>query len=141
MTVIAWDGKTLAADRLACTGGLKLTVTKIWRYKGALFGCAGELGVAMEMLAWYRRGAKVKDYPSSNTGDTGAGLLVIDKKGVWKYETGPYPHKFEDPFLAIGSGCECAMVAMACGRDARSAVELASKYISSCGHGVDTLTL
>jgi hypothetical protein len=33
------------------------------------------------------------------------------------------------------------MIAMECGCDARKAVEVAIKYNTTCGNGVDTLTL
>jgi hypothetical protein len=95
----------------------------------------------MEMIAWWCAGAVAEDYPDSNRStDTGASLIVIRPDlSVWKFESTPHPFRVEMPFCAFGSGDESALVAMECGCDARRAVELASKYNTGCGNGVDTL--
>ena len=41
MTVIAWDGKTLAADRRACLGNLYRTIHKLHRLSDCLCASAG----------------------------------------------------------------------------------------------------
>ena len=47
MTTIAWDGKTLAADKLASYGELRTTVTKIFRLSdGSLVGGAAKFDPA-----------------------------------------------------------------------------------------------
>lgn len=142
MTVIAWDGKTLAADRLSCSGATKGTVTKIFRCGGELLALAGSLSVGMEMLAWYRDGADVVKYPESNRNpDTGCSLILIRADGTaWKFESTPYPFRVLG-LGAWGSGDESAKVAMHCGKTAAEAVEITSLYNTGCGNGVDTLTL
>jgi hypothetical protein len=143
MTCIAWDGKTLAADKLCCFGVTKGTVTKIQRFGNYLCGVTGNLSLGMEMLEWFKADALPKDYPSANRDpDKGSGLVVVKPdRTVWKYESTPYPFKIEGAFCAFGSGDESAMIAMECGCDARRAVEVAIKYNTTCGNGVDTLTL
>lgn len=143
MTVLAWDGKTLAADKLCCFGPTKGTVTKIFRCHHELIGIAGNLSVGMETIDWYRSGAVPADYPAANrTAEGGASLIVIrGDRTAWKYESSPFPFKMEGAFVAFGSGDESAMCAMECGADARRAVEVASKYNSTCGNGVDALEL
>jgi hypothetical protein len=42
MTVIVWDGKTLAADKQATQADLKRKVTKIHRLRGHLVGVSGD---------------------------------------------------------------------------------------------------
>lgn len=143
MTCIAFDGKTLAADKLVCFGPTKGTVTKIFRHGSELLAVAGNLSIGMETMQWYRDGAAPSAYPAANrnTGD-GASLIVIKPDStVLKYESSPFPFKLEGPFAAFGSGDESAMIAMECGADARRAVELASKYNTGCGNGIDTLEL
>ena len=65
MTVLAWDGHTLAADKRAVMGTMILTTTKIFRVGDALVGYAGDACFGEEMVAWFKRGAKPEDFPSS----------------------------------------------------------------------------
>ena len=69
MTVIVWDGKTLAADkRMTWSYTISPQVTKISReVKGeVLVGLTGVSSVALEVLNWWRNGADVEKYPASN---------------------------------------------------------------------------
>ena len=143
MTVIAWDGRTLAADKRACNGTMIATVTKIRRAPdGSLIGSAGNSDAGEEVMAWYERGADPKEFSDNmRNRDDFAGLLVIRPDGeVWKFERTPYPIRFSTPF-AIGSGREFAMAAMYLGHDARKAVEVACALDCGCGNGVDQLGL
>lgn len=147
MTVIAWDGRTLAADRQACYGQQILPTTKIFccehRGEKVLLGVTGDLSVGLEMVAWYKAGVIAKDYPDSNRDpDKGASLHVVLSDGsFWRFESSPEPWKVEGAFCAFGSGAEGALVALACGKSAKEAVELVSRFNSTCGCGVDTLEL
>ena len=142
MTVLAWDGKTLAADRLMSHGQTKQSCTKIFRWEDSLLGVCGDLSTGMEMLYWFQHGAIPADFPPANRSLTdGASLIVVDAGGVRKYESSPHPFIVEGGFCAFGSGDECALVAMACGRDAIKAVEMAISFNATCGNGVDSLTL
>lgn len=143
MTVIAWDGKTLAADKLAVNGVTKTTVTKIHRVGGELVGYVGELTAGLELFGWYEAGAVPADFPQSVRDAKGGGSLVVVRsdRTVWKYEGCPMSFRLEGPFCAFGSGDESALIAMDCGKTAKEAVLIASKYNIYCGNGVDTLTL
>lgn len=143
MTCIAFDGKTLAADKLVCYGNTKGTVTKIFRHGAELLGVAGSVAIGFEVMEWYKAGAVPAQYPTSNRpADDGASLIVIRSDGtVWKFERGPYPYRIEDAQSAFGCGDESAKVAMACGLSAREAVLMACRFNTGCGNGVDTLTL
>lgn len=143
MTVIAWDGKTLAADKLVSYGTTKGTVTKIMRHGAELLGVTGTVSVGLEMVEWYRSGADPDKFPASNRKeDAGSSLILIRADGTaWKFESGPHPYRIEDPCPAWGCGDQAAMVAMACGLSARDAVLMAQRFDSGCGNGVDTLEL
>lgn len=143
MTVLAFDGLTLAADKQATSGNTKSTVTKIFRVGASLVGMVGNMSIGMEMLSWFRNGALPEHFPDSNRDmDEGATLVVVRADGtVWEYPSSPEPFRNEGAFCAFGCGSEGAMVAMACGKSAREAVELASIYNAGCGNGVDTLSL
>ena len=143
MTVIAWDGKTLAADKRATFGTLIRTTTKIFRVGDALAGYCGDAAFGEEMIAWLKRGAEPADFPASNRDkDDWAPMLVIRKGApVARYERSPYPVLFEDETFAIGCGRDFAIAAMHLGKNAREAVEVAIALDSGCGNGIDTLEL
>ena len=141
MSVIAWDGHTLAADKRASLGTLIKTTTKIFRIGDSLCAYAGDAAGGEEMLAWFSNGAKPADFPAGQRGDDWSGLLVIREGEILKYEQSPYPVRFEDKFFAIGCGRDFALAAMHLGHDARSAVEVAIALDSGCGNGIDMLRL
>jgi hypothetical protein len=141
MTVIAWDGRTLAADKMAVTGITKGSVKKIFYHGGELLGVTGNLSIGMEVMRWYTDGADPGKFPASNRNlNEGSSLIRIDKDcKVWKYESSPIPFRVEGDRCAFGSGDEAALVAMEMGADARRAVELASMFNTTCGGGCDAI--
>lgn len=141
MTVIAWDGKTLAADRRVEHGGVISVSTKIRRIGTLLVGVSGNFSAGLAMFDWIEKGRKPEDYPEvqKKYDDYSCGCLVIENGRIFKYESGPFPLEFEQTFFAIGSGREFATAAMYCGKTAREAVEIASLFDSGCGNGVDVL--
>lgn len=142
MTVIAWDGFTLAADRLANMNGLKASVSKLRRINGNLVGGAGDLSVLMALFHWYEQGADPKNLPDGQRDkDRWSSLLIITpEKKIYKIEQDGYPFLINEPFFAIGTGRDFAIATMLLGFSARKAVQVASKYDAGCGLGVDTLT-
>jgi 20S proteasome alpha/beta subunit len=143
MTVIAWDGKTLAADKRATFGGnLVLTTTKIFVVNDSLVAYAGNADFGAQMVAWLRDDGRPETFPESQRDkDDWAGLLVLRAgQPIKRYERTPYPICFEDRCVAIGSGRDFAMAAMYLGCDARRAVEVTCALDSNCGNGIDTLT-
>jgi 20S proteasome alpha/beta subunit len=142
MTVIAWDGTMLAADKRLCFGDLATTTTKIFKVADSLVGYSGDCDAGEEMLAWFRSGAMPEAFPPyQRQNDRWAGLLVITPdKRIKKYERTPYPLIIQDKCFAIGSGRDFALAAMHLGYSARDAVEVTCQLDSSCGNGIDVLT-
>lgn len=141
MTVIAWDGQKLAADkRCVSGGGIARTVTKIERYGDALLAMTGNWDVAAEIREWWKRGACPDTFPSKARDDA-ATLIVITKGCIQTYASGPYPMPIEEERCAFGSGRDYAEAAMFCGKSAKEAVEIACRFQSDCGNGIDVLTL
>jgi ATP-dependent protease HslVU (ClpYQ) peptidase subunit len=142
MTVLAWDGKTLAADRLACGGTMKHSVTKIARAGGDLIGICGNLSVGNEMRQWYLEGADTDLFPDSALEDGETELVVITNEGkVMVYSGSATPFEIEDEKCAFGSGAEAARAAMLYGANAVEAVDVASQINITCGNGFDALEL
>lgn len=141
MSVIAWDGRVLAADKRACIGSLIRTTTKVFKLSGALAAYAGDADSGEALLAWFKNGAVPADFPSSQHGDMWAGLMVVYPNGdIHKYERTPYPIKFPPQIFAIGSGRDFALAAMHLGEDAVRAVGVACVFDSGCGNGVDHIS-
>lgn len=141
MTVIAFDGKMLAADKQSTAGGLKSKVTKLFRVGDALVGISGDNVRGQELLAWLRQGAELDSYPKPR-GDLYASAMLVTPDGAIRlFEESPYPVNIEDRFCAIGSGRDFAMAAMLLGCDAKQAVSVACQLDPGCGLGVDLLEL
>ena len=142
MTVLAWDGKMLAADRLACAGMMKATVTKIARVGNELVGICGTLSIGNELREWYLKGADPDYFPDAALSDSETDLIVVKADGtVWVYSASATPFQIEDSVCAFGSGAEAAWGALLCGASAQRAVEIASQINVSCGNGFDLLEL
>lgn len=142
MSIIVWDGKTLAADKQTNYGECRLPVTKIERAKsGALLGWVGVHSVGKAMVNWYNEGRSPINHPNKGLPSSDdASLLAITSDGVFLYEGTADPYQPETPFIALGSGSSFAYAALFAGADARRAVEITNLLCDSCGLGIDTLT-
>jgi hypothetical protein len=142
--VIAWDGKTLAADkRMTTSWGAHDTVKKIGRARdGALYGITGEAAIGLRLLAWWQVGAAINDFPPEAAKENVATLVVVVATGdILQYTTGPHPSLLAQKHCAFGAGRDFAMAAMVCGKSAAEAVCVACELCVNCGNGIDTLTL
>lgn len=141
MTVIAWDGHTLAADKRATSGGgIARTITKIQRHGDALFGITGSWDIGIEMREWFKAGANPANFPPKAR-EAEASLIVIRAGKIESYQSGPYPLTIEADQCAFGSGRDFAEAAMYLGRSAEEGVRVARHFQTDCGNGIDTLTL
>jgi hypothetical protein len=143
MTVIAWDGTTLAADKRALCSNKPTTVTKIFRCKReptTVLAVSGELTLGLQMVHWYDElGADPEKLPAfQSTGDY-VGLVKLTPDGLWQFEKGGVPFKVEDRYYAMGSGRDYALAAMYLGKNAVEAVQIACVFDTGCGNGVDAM--
>lgn len=144
MTVIAFDGRTLAADKMSCAAGYGYTVTKVHRLRdGSIAAFSGDGDAAMALLAWLNAAQNPAAYPETQKDRDGdASCFVVRPDGSrWSYGKTPYPQRVECEIFAMGHGRDFALAAMHCGKTAREAVELACRLDVFCGNGIDTLTL
>lgn len=142
MTIIAWDGTKLAADKLMSIYGAGTTVTKIRKINGNLVGGAGSSAVVQEMFKWIENGCDPDKFPEKQKAvDTYANMVVItpDKK-ILTYETTAYPTEIEHDYYAIGSGRDFALALMHVGYGSEYAVIVTNELSAHCGNGVDTLS-
>ena len=142
MTIIAWDGKTLAADRRAVCSSFKGgETTKIHTWDGGLCGFSGDMDTGVTLLDWLLTGADPKQYPELQESDPSSLLVIYNDGQVAQFGRSPVPMLFANPYHAIGSGAKYALAAMYLGKKAKQAVEVACALDVYCGNGIDTLTL
>ncbi len=148
MTTVAFDGCTMAADRMVNIGDTPVRAprSKIRRgvFQGdeALFGMSGAVAFSELLVEWLERGAPADRPPDLDSADDGAcSVIVATRRGVTLFcnthlgvPIGPTP-------WAVGSGANYALGAMAAGVKARRAVEIACTLDVNSGLGVDVLTL
>ena len=138
MSIIAWDGKHIAADRQATSGQIICTCLKLFAVRGYAVGFVGREDAGLLLLEWFKAGGKVEDWPTDlQMSDAGATLIVAGRKKVWEICELPVFSEVRDPFWAWGTGREVALGAMSGGADARTAVETAIRFDISCGVGMD----
>jgi hypothetical protein len=140
VTVIAWDGKTLAADKRAICS-YSYSVTKIARVGDCLVGVSGRGDKIAEFRRWLSEGRQEASFPKRDSDDTFFTGLVIYRDGrIERFEGSHVPILVEESVHCLGSGCEFARAALHLGCDAVKAVEVASLFVADCGNGIDTLT-
>lgn len=129
MTTIAFDGKTLAGDKMTGGAYIEGNENKVRAIGKSVFGCAGDLENTHLFFKWLRDGG---DQPEIK-GDFEA--LEARGKQCWWYGTRLVRCKSTTP-SAIGSGCQFAMGAMLAGASSIEAVKIASKLDPGSGKGV-----
>lgn len=141
MTVVAFDGVTMAADKRATSSGYPVTTTKVFRVGNKVVGLSGNGDVCRTMLQWATAGFRVDSFPAVAT-DSDVDMLVAEAgRPILCFGRGPFPLVIEDRFAAIGCGRDFALAAMHLGKSAVVAVDLACKLDVHCGNGIDALEL
>jgi ATP-dependent protease HslVU (ClpYQ) peptidase subunit len=135
MSVVAWDGKTLAADKQGTIGDVAITVTKLWKLNdGTVLGGVGDAFEAIGLRDWYMAGADPAEFDPEN--ET---ILIVAKDGECKFLAQlPVFMPVEDPFMAWGAGADIALGAMMMGAGAVRAVGIVCGINVACGCGVDS---
>ena len=142
MTTVAWDGTTLAADKLACYGNVKRKVRKIFDCGEYYYGCSGDFWEAHAVAEWLTNGAKACDRPSSEEGMVfGIAVRKIDAKAFVVEGKRAYLQAVLDEKFATGCGRDFARSAMAFGKTASQAVTFAMRFDVYTGLGVDSVRI
>jgi hypothetical protein len=77
---------------------------KVYRWRGKLIGCAGNVDEHAPFIEWLKKGGKP---PKLATGS----FLVLSEEGLFHYAMSTVPEKVEKGIEAIGSGAKAAMCA------------------------------
>lgn len=142
MSIIAYDGRIIAADRQCTQYQMARTATKLVRSGSMVLGWVGDLNVCMLIRQWFEAGADPEEWPEAASEEDGDSVLVVaTAKGVGTYRQYPVLLPLEDTRWAWGSGCEIALGCMDSGKTAIEAVEIVSRLNVYCGLGVDWFRL
>lgn len=138
MSIVAWDGNTIAADRQGTINETRATLKKLVKVGDVVIGWVGTQTNGLIMMRWFLAGADLTKFPEiSNDPDTCSRLVIASKKGLISFEGSSESMNFLDKKQAFGSGMDLALGAMAMGADAIQAVKVACKYDIHCGMGID----
>lgn len=139
MTVIAWDGKILAADKQGTWSNLIRSCTKIFKLDdGRIAAFCGSVGACHELLEWVKKGCHKKDYPQDlQDSEQWANIIIVENGQIKFSDRRPYFIPIEDSIAAWGVGADFAIGAMEAGANAIRAIKIASKWSEGCGNGID----
>jgi hypothetical protein len=147
MTVIAWDGKSLAADKRIVWGSFAYVGVKLSTFGNWSWATSGDLRDCQEFDKWFKLPEKERKtcWPFANDDDEAKHELcalcvnhITGEALVWD-QTSPIPEKLYCPYYAIGSGKQFALAFLSLGKSAEEAVLETSKLCHECGHGVDVV--
>lgn len=141
MSVIVWDGKTLAADRQGMSAELRILIIKMRQLSdGTILAWTGNHECGLAMARWYEEGARPEQLPASQNKDDWSRLIVLlPNRKLITYEQYGEPQEVLDCPTAFGAGRDFAIGALAMGADARKAVEIACQFSVVCGFGVEAI--
>jgi hypothetical protein len=143
MTVIAYDGLYVAADRLIVNeGGLRGITRKLDVFEDWVLATSGPADHGDALILWFKEGKSPAAFPRYHDGDKGSYLYAF-KHGapVLCFQTWPTPIMFPMTEFAAGTGNDVARAAMLLGRDAREACRIACELNIYCGMGVEYVDL
>ena len=146
MTTIAYRNGILACDTLATSGSTRSGYIEKARKVGPwVIAYAGHVRSGIEWLDWMQgiieRGEKFVRAPKEmQYGDDVEPIsaLAIKTGEIWAFDGLSYPYKMEAEYVAIGSGSDFALGAMAMGVGAEKAVKIASQLDCYTGGEIRT---
>ncbi len=146
MTTVAFDGTFMAADSMATdTWGLKeFHIDKLVVLNNVALGCAGEAGQIRRWTRMLNRNVTVDEllldgYPDYDKEKNDPSIILVDRgTGRLYRHVASLFMPCSRAFHAVGSGRDFALAAMACGKTAREAVEIAMSFDNGTGGEIYT---
>ena len=139
MTTIAFDGRTMAADRQMTDGSRKVRFkSKLRKLQkiGALAGFAGDIYKAIQLGDWLNGDA---DLPGMDNPEDIEALVAFSDGRIMLYNGLGQPVELDEEVYAIGSGGDYALAAMELGKTAEEAVRYAMTRDGGSGFGVEVI--
>lgn len=147
MTVIATDGRTIAADSQTTFGserGLRSTEKIVVDGDARRIYAACGVSILPVLVQWHKDGADPGKMPVLGGAENWS-LLVLDRyegqlRMVLYWKDAPYPQIIDPPF-GFGSGGEFATGAMDAGASPQEAVAIAIRRSTSCGGAIQVVDI
>ncbi len=145
MTVIVWDGSTLATDSAASDEVVQWKSTKAW-YHGEgddrlILSGTGPLASIVAMREWFKEGYADSEFPIIQVTHPCHFIVISPHVGLYRYEQSHTPIEHGRDSCAFGEGREFAYGALFMGANAAQAVAAANEYSPHCGLGVEEYRL
>lgn len=147
MTTIAWDGRTLAADRCSWSNGVRRQTRKVFKItrhtdgKEILIAFAGVQAWAVAVLHWLKDGGEKPRHKDFGVEPDLQCAIVIERGGRISMMTNQLTYlPVRERKYAFGGGQECAWGALEAGANAKQAVRIAMKRTDYAGFGVDSVS-
>lgn len=139
MTTIATDGYEIACDGRVTFGSQPIynSKAKLFKIGNHIIGGCGIEDLCLEYVKWRAKGSPEDERPQMQE-FTG---IHLTKKGVFIVNAPYFNLQKADKVLAIGSGADFAVGAMAYGASPREAVKIAMKYDTGTGGRITVLSL
>lgn len=146
MTTLAWDGRYLAADRRHQSGSVPhydaCKIVPDPTRDGSFYASTGPMAWTAAWIAWDTRGADPHGMLPISGLEGHQGGLVRLRDGKCEMLDFRLPYwTTAGPRWSFGSGADFALAAMACDRNSMEAVEIAARFDTCTGGGVDFVDL
>jgi len=133
MTTIAYRNGIIAADSRVTTsdesaGDYAGKCVKLLRVGDNIVALQGDSSPGMAWLHWFGEGMKddtLRDQIRTSEADFTA--VVLNKRGLWTWDSWLIPERVTARFYAVGSGTKAALGALHMGASAVQAVRVACK--------------
>lgn len=141
MTTVAFDGTFMSADSLATDpwGFKEVHIDKLVVLNSVALGCAGEAGQIRRWTRTLDRSVTMDEllrdgYPDYDKEKNDPSILLVDRATgkVYRHVASLFM-PCSRAYHAVGSGRDFALAAMACGKTAREAVEIAMSFDNGTG--------
>lgn len=142
MTTIAWDGRTLAADRGAWSNGLHQPTKKVFRITAPdrrrfLVAFAGDTAFCMQVLRWMEGKGGHPGACLSEDEAKDCAVVIDEKLRIWRLSSRLFWYRFRGSVHSFGAGQEVALGALMAGADAIKAVRITMAVSDYAARGVD----
>lgn len=147
MTTVAYRDGIMAADSMLTIGDTRLAhaaAKLVAASDGSIAGASGDTSLCQAFLQWVEsESMSCCVPPPAAIGDFRYTGIVVSPGGtVLLYDGSPHPIRLEPaPYIAIGSGRDAALGAMAMGASAAAAVAIASEIDIYTGGRITTVSL
>lgn len=149
MTTIAWDGRTLAADRGCWFGNMQTEVCKLFVFKSGeivrkgfpvgAWGSTGSWAFNHAFAQWLKDDSVTLPQPEKDTSPDGSiGIWVSDQGEVFRVHVRGILTPVMSKIAADGAGHMFALGVLAIGGTAERAISLAAVHTDAATFGVDT---